>query len=45
MYIGGDAIAEPLYAFIGEVFDMRGLFKILRKVSLCEINLLLEAGK
>ena len=30
--LGGDAIAEPLYAFVGEVFDMRGVFKILRKV-------------
>merc|ERR1719510_1826293 len=28
---GGDAIAEPLYSLIGEVFDMRGVFKILRK--------------
>jgi sorting nexin-25 len=27
----GDAIAEPLYALLGEVFDMRGVFKILRK--------------
>ena len=26
-----DAIAEPLYALIGEVFDMRGVFKLLRK--------------
>ena len=29
--MAGDAIAEPLYALIGEVFDMRGVFKILRK--------------
>lgn len=27
----GDAIAEALYALIGEVFDMRGVFKWLRK--------------
>ena len=33
IFAGGDAIAEPLYALIGEVFDMRGVFKILRKVS------------
>ena len=33
MIVGGDAIAEPLYAFVGEVFDMRGVFKILRKVN------------
>lgn len=28
---GQDGVAEPLYALIGEVFDMRGVFKILRK--------------
>ena len=36
---GGDAIAEPLYALIGEVFDMRGVFKILRKVVLIKMRL------
>lgn len=28
---GHDAIAEPLYALIEEVFNLRGVFKILRK--------------
>ena len=28
---GGDGVAEPLYALLGEVFDMRGVFKIVRK--------------
>ena len=28
---GGDGVAEPLYALIGEVFEMKGLFKLLRK--------------
>jgi sorting nexin-25 len=28
---GVDGVAEPLYALIGEVFDMRGVFKIVRK--------------
>jgi hypothetical protein len=36
----GDAIAEPLYALIGEVFDMRGVFKILRKslIAVVQVN-------
>ncbi|KAJ8676394.1 hypothetical protein QAD02_012181 [Eretmocerus hayati] len=28
---GKDAIAEPLYALLGEIFDMRGVFRWLRK--------------
>ncbi|KAK0159034.1 hypothetical protein PV328_009966 [Microctonus aethiopoides] len=28
---GKDAIAEPLYALLGEVFDLRGVFKWLRR--------------
>ncbi|XP_034948844.1 sorting nexin-25 [Chelonus insularis] len=28
---GKDAIAEPLYSFIGEIFDLRGVFRWLRK--------------
>lgn len=28
---GSDGVAEPLYALIGEVFDLRGVFKIVRK--------------
>ncbi|XP_015608529.1 sorting nexin-25 isoform X2 [Cephus cinctus] len=28
---GKDAIAEPLYALLGEVFDLRGVFRWLRK--------------
>jgi len=27
----GDDVAEPLYAFLGEVFDLRGLFRWLRR--------------
>lgn len=28
---GKDAIAEPLYTLLGEVFDLRGVFRWLRK--------------
>ena len=28
---GGDGVAEPFYALLGEVFDMRGVFKIGKK--------------
>lgn len=28
---GKDSIAEPLYALMGEVFDMGGVFKFLRR--------------
>lgn len=27
----GDAVAEPLYTLLGEVFDLRGLFRWLRR--------------
>jgi sorting nexin-25 len=27
----GDAVAEPLYALLGEIFDLRGLFRWLRR--------------
>ncbi|XP_057339890.1 sorting nexin-25 [Microplitis mediator] len=29
--VGKDAIAEPLYALVGEIFDLRGVFRWLRK--------------
>lgn len=28
---GGDGVAEPFYSLLGEVFDMRGVFKIGKK--------------
>lgn len=28
---GKDSIAEPLYALLSELFDMRGVFKYVRK--------------
>ncbi|KAF7998611.1 hypothetical protein HCN44_011019 [Aphidius gifuensis] len=28
---GKDAIAEPLYAFLGEIFDLRGVFRWVRR--------------
>ncbi|KAH0554738.1 sorting nexin-25 [Cotesia glomerata] len=30
-FSGKDAIAEPLYALVGEIFDLRGVFRWLRK--------------
>lgn len=33
-----DAIAEPLYALMSEIFDMRGLFKYLRKTLIAFVQ-------
>lgn len=37
---GKDSIAEPLYALLGEIFDMGGVFKWLRKsiISFVQIS-------
>lgn len=34
-----DSIAEPLYAFMGEVFDMRGVFKWLRRTLITFVQI------
>lgn len=36
---GKDAIAEPLYTLMGEVFDMRGVFKWLRKTLISFVQI------
>lgn len=36
---GKDGIAEPLYTLMGEVFDMRGVFKWLRKTLISFVQI------
>lgn len=36
---GKDAIAEPLYALLGEIFDLRGLFRWLRKTLITFVQI------
>merc|ERR1712062_912327 len=36
---GGDGVAEPFYGLISEVFDMRGVSKILRKSLMTFVQL------
>lgn len=36
---GKDSIAEPLYALMSEIFDMRGLFKYLRKTLIAFVQI------
>ena len=35
---GKDSIAEPLYSLMSEIFDMRGLFKYLRKTLIAFVQ-------
>ncbi|CAB3359141.1 Hypothetical predicted protein [Cloeon dipterum] len=35
----GDAVAEPLYALLGEIFDLRGLFRWLRRSLITFVQL------
>jgi sorting nexin-25 len=34
-----DGIAEPLYSLLGEVFDLRGVFKWLRKTLITFVQI------
>lgn len=36
---GRDAVAEPLYALLGEVFDLRGVFRWLRKTLIAFVQI------
>ncbi|KAI4462490.1 sorting nexin [Holotrichia oblita] len=36
---GKDSIAEPLYSLMSEIFDMRGLFKYLRKTLIAFVQI------
>lgn len=36
---GKDSIAEPLYALLGEVFDLRGVFRWLRRSLITFVQL------
>jgi sorting nexin-25 len=36
---GMDGIAEPLYNLLGEVFDLRGVFKWLRKTLITFVQI------
>jgi sorting nexin-25 len=36
---GMDGIAEPLYSLLGEVFDLRGVFKWLRKTLITFVQI------
>ena len=37
--LGMDGIAEPLYNLLGEVFDLRGVFKWLRKTLITFVQI------
>lgn len=36
---GKDSIAEPLYALLGEIFDLRGVFRWLRRSLITFVQL------
>ncbi|KAK6621433.1 hypothetical protein RUM44_001240 [Polyplax serrata] len=36
---GKDAVAEPLYALLGEIFDLRGVFRWLRKTLITFVQI------
>lgn len=36
---GKDTIAEPLYALLGEIFDLRGVFRWLRKTLITFVQI------
>lgn len=36
--ISDDAIAEPLYGLLSEIFDMKGVFKYVRKTLIGDNN-------